>query len=72
MANTETVAKLYDATKELEKLLSYFDYEYSGEWASGYIEASEKPRGEFDLYDYKAIYKKIDEVLEKIKGIDTD
>lgn len=66
MEHTKTVGLLYSASRELSELLTYFDYSVGGD---SHIVASEIHRGDFESYDYDAIYKKIYEVVERISSL---
>ena len=79
MADIKTVGQLRECVDELMGLFQYFVFDEvesidSDEQHDSSIIAVEFGRpdyNEFISYDYDAIYKKIDEVLEKIKGIDS-
>ena len=79
MADKKTVGQLRECVDELMDLFQYFVFDEvesidSDEQHDSSIIAVEFGRpdyNEFISYDYDAIYKKIDEVLGKIKGIDS-
>lgn len=79
MADKKTVGQLRECVDELMDLFQYFVFDEvesidSDEQHDSSIIAVEFGRpdyNEFISYDYDAIYKKIDDVVDKIKCIDT-
>lgn len=75
MANKETIKKLDPLVRELICLFSeYFiiNNVYGDDQRLKRIEVKEVFKSdEFVKYDYEPIYKKVDEVVDKIKCIDT-
>lgn len=75
MANKETIKKLDPLVRELICLFSeYFiiNNVYGDDQRLKRIEVKEVFKSdEFVKYDYESIYKNIDDVVDKIKGIDT-
>ena len=79
MADIKTVGQLRECVDELIDLFQYFVFDEvesidSDEQHDSSIIAVEFGRpdyNEFISYDYDAIYKKIDDVVDKIKCIDT-
>lgn len=73
MADIKTVGPLKKHVDELMELFEYFEFDsvYAPSGFNAVVAKESNVDDDIVSYDYDAIYKKIDEVLEKIKGIDS-
>ena len=79
MADKKTVGQLCECVDELIGLFQYFvfdevesiDSDKQHDSSIIAVEFGRPDYNEFESYDYDAIYKKIDDVVDKIKCIDT-
>lgn len=79
MADKKTVGQLREYVDELMDLFQYFvfdevesiDSDEQHDYSIIAVEFGRPDYNEFISYDYDDIYKKIDDVVDKIKGIDS-
>ncbi len=71
MADRNTVGQLKKYVAELEDLFEYFSFDkiYCGGKLDTVVARESKVSNDIVIYDYDAIYKKIDDVIDKIERI---